>query len=77
MIHIAKRAPKNLKFSACVHKPTKQRFHVLTESANVETTHGTMTGRVGDCLMEGVNGQFYVLTAESFQDAYETVVPLP
>lgn len=71
MFHIHGRVPDGIQLRGCTHKPTRQRFAVLEDSANVETIHGTMVGRAGDVLMEGEDGTLYVLTARAFAKAYD------
>lgn len=75
MYHIHGRAPEGIEWRNCRHKPTLQRFVVLTEDANVETPHGTMVAREGDVLMEGANGKFYVLTRAAFDEVYDLEEP--
>lgn len=43
----------------------------IDEAFSVETTEGLMSGKPGDYLMEGVNGEFYICPAEIFQKSYD------
>ena len=43
----------------------------IAEEFSVETTEGLMSGKPGDYLMEGVNGEFYICPAEIFQKSYD------
>ena len=70
ILHIVN-APTDLDWRECIHKPTKQRYAVLRLGGTVETQQGTMSFRAGDLLMEGVNGQLYALTPDSFEAAYD------
>ncbi len=63
--------PEPLTFCTCVHKPTRQRYAVLTEDTNVETARGTMCGRAGEYLVEGLNRSLYVLTPAEFAESFE------
>ena len=44
---------------------------MLTEDANIETPHGTMTGRAGDVLLEGTDGAYYVIRYDAFVRVYD------
>jgi hypothetical protein len=41
----------------------------------VYTLEGTMTGAVGDYLIEGVRGEFYFCAKDIFEESYELDVP--
>jgi len=43
----------------------------ITEAFSVETTEGLMSGKPGDYLMEGINGELYICPAEIFQKSYD------
>ena len=47
------------------------------EAANpvlkINTLEGEMTGKIGDYIIKGVNGEFYPIKAEIFLETYERV----
>ena len=45
----------------------------IGEAFSVETTEGLMSGKPGDYLMEGVNGELYICPAEIFQKSYDII----
>lgn len=71
MLHIHGSVPDSVQWSCCIHKSTQQRYYVLQEDANIETPHGTMAGRVGDVLLEGADGSFYVIRHDAFVRVYD------
>ena len=52
-------------------KPIVVHAKQITESFTVETLEGTMKGKAGDYLMQGVNGELYVCDKEIFEKSYE------
>ncbi len=57
-------------FQLCERVKTEQRAIQMPESFAVETQHGTMVGREGDYLMEGVTGQLYIVGKDEFARCY-------
>lgn len=45
----------------------------LTEEVQIETLEGVMTGRPGDWLITGVNGEKYPCKPDIFEATYEPV----
>jgi len=45
----------------------------INEPFTVETTEGEMSGKPGDYLMEGVNGELYICPADVFQKSYDVL----
>jgi len=43
---------------------------------SVDTTEGTMTGKSGDWLMQGVSGEMYICPADIFEKSYD-ILPTP
>ena len=43
----------------------------INEPFTVDTTEGTMTGRTGDWLMQGVSGEMYICPADIFEKSYD------
>lgn len=46
----------------------------LESEVQIETLEGTMTGNVGDYLIQGVDGEYYPCKPEIFKATYEKVV---
>ena len=40
----------------------------------IETLEGTMKASVGDCIIKGVNGEFYPCKPDIFEKTYERVI---
>ena len=57
-----------------VKKPIQIKAIQIDEDFSVETLEGTMIGRPGDYLAEGVDGELYVIKNEIFLKTYEKVV---
>jgi hypothetical protein len=74
MIHITELqdVPVELKWNPCKRIPVSQSHILMIESFVVETQHGTMVGRTGDHLMQGVKGELYICSGDSFDRCYET-----
>lgn len=43
----------------------------LTEEIKIDTLEGIMTGKIGDWLIQGVNGELYPCKDEIFKKTYE------
>lgn len=42
----------------------------ISHSFSVETLEGTMTGKAGDYLVEGIRGELYICDKEIFEESY-------
>lgn len=40
---------------------------------NIKTLEGTMQAQIGDCIIKGVNGEFYPCKPDIFEKTYELV----
>jgi hypothetical protein len=54
-------------------RPVKVRAVQLTEDMMVHTREGPLTGRAGDWVIEGVEGEVYPCDPEIFKKTYEEV----
>jgi len=45
----------------------------MNEPFTVETTEGIMSGKKGDYLMEGINGEMYICPADIFEKSYDII----
>ena len=43
----------------------------INEPFTVDTTEGTMSGKPGDWLMQGINGEMYICPANIFEKSYD------
>lgn len=43
----------------------------INEPFSVDTTEGTMRGKPGDWLMQGVSGEMYICPADVFEKSYD------
>jgi hypothetical protein len=52
-------------------KPIPIRAIQIFEDFEVKTLEGTMTGKPGDWLMEGIRGELYPCDMDIFRESYE------
>lgn len=55
----------------CIKKPIVVDHKRIDEPFLVETLEGTMSGKAGDHLMKGVQGELYVCDADIFAATYD------
>ena len=60
----------NLLFRKAMKKPIPISCIAILQGFEVETIEGTMTGKAGDYLMVGVNGELYPCAKEIFEKTY-------
>lgn len=60
-------------FNKAVKKPIPINCIQIDEPFEVETLEGNMTGKKGDWLMVGVNGEMYPCDREIFEKTYTIV----
>lgn len=41
---------------------------------NIKTLEGTMQAQIGDCIIKGVNGEFYPCKPDIFEKTYEVEI---
>jgi len=63
----------NLDFKKALKKPIPIKCAQIDEAFEVESMEGIMSGKPGDWLMVGVNGEKYVCDAAVFQKSYDIV----
>lgn len=63
----------DLDFKKALKKPTPIKCAQVNEPFEVETLEGIMSGKPGDWLMIGVNGEKYVCDATIFKKSYDLV----
>ncbi len=66
------KTPK-LDFKKALKKPIPIKCVQIDEAFEVETMEGIMSGKPGDWLMIGVNGEKYVCDAAIFKKSYDIV----
>lgn len=54
-----------------VKKPIAIRAIQINEPFEVTTMEGTLTGKIGDYLMEGIHGELYPCDRTIFEESYE------
>lgn len=54
-----------------VKKPIAIRAIQINEPFEVITMEGTLTGKIGDYLMEGIHGELYPCDRTIFEESYE------
>jgi hypothetical protein len=54
-----------------IKKPIQITACRINEPFTVETTEGTMAGKAGDWLIQGVLGEMYVCPADVFEKSYD------
>jgi hypothetical protein len=60
-------------WSSFKKKPIVIRAVQINEEFEVETLEGTMKGKAGDYLVEGIAGELYPCDKEIFKQTYEAV----
>ena len=63
----------DLEFKKAKKKPIEIKCIQIDEPFQVETMEGTMTGKKGDWLMVGVNGEMYPCDNEIFIKTYDII----
>jgi len=63
--------PVLLRLTPVMKKPIPVKAIQMCEPFQVETLEGTMSGKAGDWLMEGVSGEMYPCDAEIFDKTYD------
>ncbi len=66
------KTPK-LDFKKALKKPIPIKCVQIDEPFQVESMEGLVTGKAGDWLMIGVNGEKYVCDAAIFQKSYDII----
>lgn len=62
-----------LAFKKAIKKPIPIKCYQIDEVFSVETLEGVMTGKKGDWLMIGINGEMYPCDKEIFEKTYTVV----
>ncbi len=52
-------------------KPIPITAKKINEPFTVDTSEGTMSGKAGDWLMQGINGEMYICPAAIFEMSYD------
>ena len=60
-------------FKPCRKKPVIVHALQMDEDFSVETPEGVLSGKKGDYLMRGVQGEFYPIKKEVFESTYDWV----
>ena len=60
-----------LNFRTAVKKPIPIKCIQIDEPFEVETMEGTLSGKAGDWLMVGVDGEIYPCDQEIFEKTYD------
>jgi hypothetical protein len=63
----------DLNYSQAVKKPLPIRCIQIDEPFEVETMEGVMTGKKGDWLMVGIQGELYPCDREIFEKTYDLI----
>ena len=63
----------NLPFKKAIKKPIPVECYQMDEDFEVETLEGVMTGKKGDWLMKGVNGELYPCANDIFMKSYDLI----
>lgn len=69
-------SPKDIdgmKFKKAVKRPIPIRCVQMNEPFEVETMEGTLTGKAGDWLMVGVEGELYPCDSAIFERTYDLI----
>lgn len=64
-----------LSFDKVIKKPVVVKAVRIDQPFEVESMEGVMTGKPGDYLMQGVNGEYYVCDQAIFRKTYKKVDP--
>ncbi|MGO8055826.1 PGDYG domain-containing protein, partial [Rhizobium leguminosarum] len=54
-------------------KPIPITAKKINEPFTVDTSEGTMSGKAGDWLMQGINGEMYICPATIFEMSYDII----
>lgn len=73
MLQFKKGNVPDLPFQLAVKKPIPVRCIQIHEPFEVETLEGTFTGKAGDYLIIGVEGELYPCEQGIFEKTYEVV----
>ncbi|SDS56499.1 hypothetical protein SAMN04515667_2461 [Formosa sp. Hel1_31_208] len=60
----------DLAFKKAIKKPIPIKCYQIDDTFTVDTLEGTMTGKKGDWLMVGVNGEMYPCDKSIFEKTY-------
>lgn len=71
MTHFKKGHIPDLEFRTAVKKPIPLRCVQIHEPFTVETMEGTLSGKAGDWLMVGVEGEMYPIDRAIFEKTYD------
>jgi hypothetical protein len=63
----------DLKFNKAIKKPIPVECYQMDKAFEVETLEGTMTGKKGDWLMKGVDGELYPCDQDIFDKTYTII----
>jgi hypothetical protein len=63
----------DIPFKACRKKPITVHAAQMDEDFAVETLEGVLSGKKGDYLMRGAQGEFYPIKKEIFETTYDWV----
>lgn len=63
----------NLKWFKCRKKPVVVEAALLDKEVKVKTLEGTMLGKKGDYLIEGINGELYPCKPDIFKKTYQVI----
>lgn len=61
----------DLDFKKAIKKPIPIRCYQMDEPFKVDTLEGMMTGKKGDWLMVGINGEMYPCDQDIFNRSYD------
>ena len=71
MLHFSQNENPQIEFLTAKKKPIAIKCSQISEPFEVETMEGIMTGKAGDWLMIGVDGEKYVCDDAIFRKSYE------
>lgn len=74
MLHFNQDDDPPIEFLTAKKKPIAIKCSQISEPFEVETMEGIMTGKAGDWLMIGINGEKYVCDDGIFRKSYEIVM---
>lgn len=64
---------KDLNFKPCIKKPIIVRCAQVNEPFQVQAIEGLLTGKAGDYVMQGVEGELYICDKTIFEKTYDLV----
>ena len=73
MIRFKQFEEPDLQFKKAIKKPLPIKCYKMDEDFEVETLEGLMSGKKGDWLMQGVNGELYPCADEIFLKSYDLI----